>query len=169
MFYREYYWSPAYHIYDSEGITKKELYDISSGEFMGNIEITTMYYLWEAEEDYSKKTTFSCLLPSKQLFYGMDMKSSDKEGIFSDDSGKVICFDGSVVKKSKNYLLIRKDTLLSYLNNNHKHLMWYVLGEKNIIGFYNFPANFPSWPVISGVYTLSGDGEVVGSLKTCHK
>ena len=97
------------------------------------------------------------------------MKFTDKQGIFSDDNGKVVCFDTSEVEQSKKYLLIRKDTLLSYLNNNHKHIMWYVLGEKNIIGFYNFPANFPSWPVISGVYTLSGDGEVIGSLKTRHK
>lgn len=169
MFYREYYWSPAYHIYDSEGITKKELYDRNSEEFIGNIEITTIYYLWEAEEDHSKETAFSCLLPSKQLFDGVDMKFTDKQGIFSDDNGKVVCFDTSEVEKSKKYLLIRKDALLSYLKDNHKRILWYVLGERNIIGLHNYPENFPSWLVISGNYTLSGDGEVTGSLRTSHK
>lgn len=169
MFYREYYSSPAYHIYDTDGLTKRELCDSESKEFIGNIETTSINYLWEAEEDHSKEETFSCLLPSKQLFDGLGMKFSNKEGVFIDTNDRVICFDTSAVEKSKEYLLVRKDAILSCLKENNKHILWYVLGEKNIIGFYHFPANFPSWPTFSGTYTLSGDGDVTGCLRTSHE
>lgn len=169
MFYREYYSSPAYHIYDTDSLTKRELCASESNEFIGNIETTSINYLWEAEEDYSKEETFSCLLPSKQLFDGLGMKFSNKEGVFIDANDKVICFDTSAVEKSEEYLLVRKDAILSYLKENHKHILWYVLGEKNIIGIHNYPANFPSWPVFSGTYTLTGDENVTGCTRTSHE
>ena len=34
LFYREYYWSPAYKYYDIEGLTKREIYDTSGSAAM---------------------------------------------------------------------------------------------------------------------------------------
>ena len=70
-------------------------------DFITHTEITTIGYLWEAEEDHSKETSFYCLMPSKQLFDGLKMQYADEEGIFLNEEGKVICFDAGVVKKSK--------------------------------------------------------------------
>ena len=171
LFYREYYWSPAYKHYDIEGLTKREIYDKKTNRFITHTEITTIGYLWEAEEDHSKETSFYCLMPSKQLFDGLKMQYADEEGIFLNEEGKVICFDAGVVKKSKNYLLIRKPALLDYLKTHHKKILWYVLGEKNIIGLHNYNnvPNLPMWPVMSGTYTLNEEDKVVGCIRTSHK
>ena len=109
MFYREYYWSPAYKYYDAEGLTKREIYDKKTGRFIANVDTTTINYIWEAEEDISKEETLSLLLPSKQLFDGMSMQYAKKEGVFLDKEGKIICFDASSVEKNTNYLLVRKN------------------------------------------------------------
>ena len=49
--------------------------------------------------------------------------------------------------------------------------MWYILGEKNIIGLHNYHnmPNFPMWLVVSGAYTLDEEGKVIGDLKTSHE
>ena len=123
--------------------------------------------MWEAEGDYSNKRSFYSLVPSKQLFDGMKMKHAEKEAVFLKEEGKTICFDAGIIENSKNHLLIRKDILLDYLKTHHKKIMWYVLGEKNIIGVHNY-RGLPDWLVISGTYTLDDNGKVIGCLKTSN-
>ena len=172
LFYREYYWSPAYRTYDVEGLTRREIYDRKTNQLIANTEVTSITYLWETERDYSKDASFYCLIPSKQLYDGMRMQFADKEGVFLNEEGKVICFDArAVMQQSKNYLMVQKEALLDYLKKHHKKIMWYVLGEKNIIGIHNYQTvpNLPMWLVISGTYTLDENGRVVGTLRTCHE
>lgn len=167
LFYREYYWSPAYKYYDTEGLTKRKIYDKKTGQFIAYADVTTIGFLWEAEGDYSNKRSFYSLVPSKQLFDGMKMKHAEKEAVFLNEEGKTICFDAGIIENSKNHLLIRKDILLDYLKTHHKKIMWYVLGEKNIIGAHNY-RGLPDWLVISGTYTLDDNGKVIGCLKTSN-
>lgn len=172
LFYREYYWSPAYRTYDVEGLTRREIYDRKTNQLIANTEVTSIAYLWETERDYSKDASFYCLIPSKQLYDGMRMQFADEEGVFLNEEGKVICFDArAVMQQSKNYLMVQKEALLDYLKKHHKKIMWYVLGEKNIIGIHNYQTvpNLPMWLVISGTYTLDENGRVVGTLRTCHE
>ncbi len=171
LFYREYYWSPAYKSYDAEGLTKRDIYDKETDRFIAHAEVTSIGYLWEAEEDHSKKTSFCSLIPSKQLFEGMKMQYADEDGIYLNEEGKRICFETRVVANSKNYLLVKKDTLLNFLKTYHKKILWYVLGEKNIIGIHNYQSvpNLPMWLIISGTYTLDYTGRITGSLRTSHK
>jgi hypothetical protein len=132
--------------------------------------VTSIGYLWEAEEDFSKETSCNLIIPSKQLFDGLKMQHADAEGVFLNEEGKVVCFDAGAIEKSKTYLLVRKEALLDYLKKHHKKILWYVLGEKNIIGIYNYQSvsNLPTWLVISGTYTLDENGKVIGSLRTSH-
>jgi hypothetical protein len=99
------------------------------------------------------------------------MQYSDNDGVFQNEEGEVICFDAIAVAKSKNYLLVKKDALLNYLKKHHKKILWYVLGEKNIIGIHNYQSipNLPMWLVISGTYTLDDTGRITGSLRTSHE
>ena len=170
LFYHEYYWSPAYNSYDVEGLTKRILNDKKTNKFIAHAEVTTINYLWESGKDYSKKTSFNCLIPSKQLFDGMKMQCADTEGVFLNEKGEIICFDARAIEESRTYLLVRKDALLDYLKTYHKKIMWYVLGEKNIIGFYNYQSipSLPMWLVISGTYTLDETGKVIGNLRMSH-
>lgn len=98
------------------------------------------------------------------------MLHADTEGVFLNEKGKVVCFDAEAIEKSKTYLLVQKEALLDYLKEHHKKILWYVLGEKNIIRIYNYQSvpNLPPWLVISGTYTLDENGKVVGSLRTSH-
>ena len=171
VFYREYYWAPAYRCFDNEGLTRNEFYDRTTNQFIAHAEVTSICYLWEAEEDYSKETSYRFLIPSKHLFEGMKMQFADEEGVFMNEKGEVICFDAGAVEKSKTYLLIRKEALMDYLKKHHKKIMWYVLGEKNIIGIHNYRSvpNLPMWLIVSGTYTLDESGRVVGSLRCCHE
>lgn len=165
MFYREYYWSPAYKYYDSEELTKRKICDKGTDCFIANVEVTTINYIWEAEEDHSKDTTLSFLMPSQLLFNGMKMQYAEEEGVFHNEAGKIICFDTVTIEKSGSNLLVRKDALLDYLKTHHKKIMWYVLGEKNIIG----PHGYRGLLVISGTYTLDETGKVTGRLRTSHE
>ena len=171
VFYQEYYWSPAYQYYDEDGLTKKEIYDRKTNRFIGHAEVTSIGYLWETGEDHSKEEAFYCLVPSKQLFDGMGMQHGDKEGVFMDEEGKTICFDEGAVEKTSTNLLVRKDALMDFLARHHKRIIWYVLGEKNIIGLHNYQSmpNLPMWLVISGTYTLDDTGRITGSLRTSHE
>ena len=171
LFYREYYWSPAYKHYDAEGLTKREICDKETGQSIAYVDVTTINYQWEAEEDYSKETTLNYLIPSKQLFEGMKMQYTEEEGVFHNEAGKVVCFDTATVDRSGNYLLVRKDALMDYLKTHHKKIIWYVLGEKNIIGLHSYRGvpNLPMWLVISGTYTLDEKGKVIGRLRTSHE
>ena len=171
LFYREYYWSPAYKSYDVKGMTRREIYDKETDRLIAHVEVTSIGYMWETEEDHSKETSFYSLIPSKLLFDGMRMQYADEDGVFMDDEGKEVCFDARTVKQqSNNYLMVRKDALLDYLKTNHKRIMWYVLGEKNIIGIHNYQSiyHLPMWLVVSGTYTLDETGKVVGSMRTLH-
>ena len=170
MFYREYYWSPAYHSYDVEGLTRRELHDRKTGQLIANVDVTAIGYLWEAEEDHSKETSAYWLMPSKQLFEGLKMQYGDREGEFLDEVGKALCFDAAAIEKSRNYLLIRKKALMDYLKTHHKKIIWYILGEKNIIGLHNYQnLHLPMWLVVSGTYTLDENGRLVGSLRCSHE
>ena len=171
MLYREYYWSPAYQYFDVEGLTKKDIYDRNTNRLIGHVEVTSIGYLWEAGEDHSKEEAFYCLVPSKHLFDGMGMQHGDKEGVFMDEEGKTICFDEGTVEKTSTNLLVRKDALMDYLARHHKRIIWYVLGEKNIIGLHNYQSmpNLPMWLVISGTYTLDDTGRITGNLRTSHE
>jgi hypothetical protein len=171
LFYRDYYWSPAYQSFDVEGLTRREIYDRETNRLIAHVEVTSIGYLWEAEEDHSKETSFYSIIPSKQLFDGMRMRFDDKDGVFLNDEGKTVCFDAGAISPSKNYLLVRKEALLDYLHTHHKRIMWYVLGEKNIIGIHNYQSvpKLPMWLIVSGTYTLDENGKVVGTLRTCHE
>lgn len=172
LLYREYYWAPAYKSYDVEGLTRRKICDRKTDKLIAHADVTSIGYSWEAEEDYSKETPFYSLIPSKQLYDGMKMQFADKDGVFLNEEGDEVCFDAKAIEqRSKNYLLVRKDALLDYLKTNHKKIMWYVLGEKNIIVIHNYQSvpKLPMWLVVSGTYTLDKTGKVVGSLRTCHE
>lgn len=66
---------------------------------------------------------------------------------------------------------MRKNALMDYLIRHHKRNMWYVLGEKNIIGLHDYQSvpNLPMWPVISGTYTLDDIGRIIGCLRTSYE
>lgn len=163
MFSREFYWSPAYKYYEAEGITVREIYDKKNNKKIADVELPCINFLWESEYDYSKQDTLSYLKPSKQLFEGMGMRYSDTDGELLDADGNLLCFDACANHNSHEYLLVRKDAFIRYLQSNHKKIVWALIGEKNLRGSM-IPHS--EWLDITGTYYLDSDNEVKGTMST---
>lgn len=163
MFSREYYWSPVYRCYEAEGITVREVFDRKRNKKIADVELPCINFLWESEYDYSKQDTLSYLKPSRQLFESMGMMYSDTDGELLDADGNLLCFDACANHNCHEYLLVRKDAFVRYLQSNHKKIVWALIGEKNLMGSM-IPHG--EWLDISGTYCLDSDNEVKGSMAT---
>lgn len=168
MFSREYYWSPAQDYFMTEyfgGTEWTEVHDRKSGEYVAEVNVTAQGFLWEEEFDKSKEETISFLKPSTVIHKGMDLKYSQREGEFIDNSEVVQCFAPNVYHDSKSYLLVRKSSFLKFLNENKLKVVWTILGEKQIIGGRSFGTEYHGRLEISGAYYLENE-ELNGTINT---
>ena len=76
--------------------------------------------------------SFSILKPSKILFDGLNIRYSKKDGEFIDKSNNLICFEASVDNETHQCLLVKKENLLKFLNDNDLTIVWTIIGEKQI-------------------------------------
>lgn len=170
MFSREYYWSPAQDYFTTEyygGTEWTEVHDRKSGEYVAEVNVTVQGFLWEEEFDKSKEEAISFLKPSTIIHKGMDLKYSQIEGEFIDNSMVVQCFAPNVYQNSKSYLLVRKNSFLKFLNENKLKVVWTILGEKQIIGGRSFVTNYPGRLEISGAYFIN-DEKLKGKINKKH-
>ncbi|MGI9650948.1 AVAST type 2 anti-phage system protein Avs2 [Chryseobacterium sp. RLHN22] len=170
IFNREYYWSPAYEYFRTEyygGEQERYVNDKKTGEFITSVIVPVENYRWEEEFDKSKENTISFLKPSIQLFNGMKLQYSDREGVFADVKNELVCFDTNVYHdNSRSFFLIRKNAFLEYLSENKLKVLWTVLGEKQIIGGRTFREDYVGMLEISGSYFISSENRIIGDLKT---
>ncbi|WP_299713481.1 AVAST type 2 anti-phage system protein Avs2 [uncultured Tenacibaculum sp.] len=155
MFSREYYWSPAQDYLLTEYSEKSQwtgIYDKVSREYVAEVNVTAQGFLWEEEFDKSKEETISFLKPSFFIHKGMNLKESHREGEFIDDSNVIQCFAANVYHNSESYLLVRKNSFLTFLSKNNLKIVWTVSGEKEISGGMYLGTNYPGRLEISGVY-----------------
>jgi hypothetical protein len=80
----------------------------------------------------------------------------------------MISFDPPVKHESSSCLIVRKDSLLKFLEENNLRIFWTCLGEKQIYGDFYHKIQNTKWLELSGVYTLV-DNEVVGSINPLVK
>jgi hypothetical protein len=159
VFDKEYYWSPAHHFFRTEYYGGNEwlnIYDKITGKFVSKVIVTTESYLWESEPDHSKDSAIHFLKPCEKIFNGMKMRYSDKEGIIFDESLETICFDTNIHHNSKQYLIIKKEPFIKFLNDNNLDIIWTVLGEKQITGGkrHNSTDEVTEYFEFSGMYYL---------------
>lgn len=139
MFNREHYWSEAYMFFQNpyygghEDWTEIEPgYGTYAKKYAHKVALTTDQYSWEDEYDYSKEGSFSILKPSKILFDGLNIRYSKKDGEFIDESNNLTCFEASVDNETHQCLLVKKENLLKFLNDNDLTIVWTIIGEKQI-------------------------------------
>jgi hypothetical protein len=139
MYSREHYWSEAYKFFQNpyygghEDWTEIEPeYGKGKKKYPNKIALTTDKYYWEDEFDYSKEGSFSILKPSKVLFDGLNMRYSKKDGEFIDENNNLICFEASVYNETHQCLLVKKEKLFKFLNENDLTIVWTMIGEKQI-------------------------------------
>lgn len=139
MFNREHYWSEAYKFFQNpyygghEDWTEIEPgYGTYDKKYTHKVALTTDQYYWEDEYDNSKEGSFSILKLSKILFDGLNMRYSKKDGEFIDKSNNLTCFEASVDNETHQCLLVKKENLLKFLNDNDLTIVWTIIGEKQI-------------------------------------
>ncbi len=77
----------------------------------------------------------------------------------------MIAFDPSVTTSGPSALLVRKEALVEFLNNQGYDILWVILGEKAVVGGSMSGAEWPGKLQLYGVY--SGlEGKVHGSVAT---
>lgn len=167
IFSREYYWSPAFKFfskpyYDGEDwcqVTKSRYKDVIT-----KVHRTTEFFNWEEEFDCSKETAIQYCYPTQIIKDGLNLKYSSKDGEFIDNEGNVVCLDPSVNNKSISGVLVKKKTLLEWLDQNNLAIIWNVYGKKQIIGNHFRKEKNIGRLDMSGLYTFGKDKRINGSL-----
>lgn len=137
VFKREFYWSEAYSFFKNHYYGGYEQWtEINENrygkKYPNKVALTTEEYFWEEQYDYSKEGAWRILVPSKLLFEGLNLHYSKREGELIDENGNMVLFDPSIFHKTWQTLLIKKEDLIKYLNNNDMTVVWTVVGEKRV-------------------------------------
>jgi hypothetical protein len=127
--------------------------------------LTNDRYLCErGTHDCSVDDTIGIDLPARWLVEKMKLSMNGRRGDFCDANGMVVAFDPSAHEPGPAALLIRRESLLEFLDSSDCRLFWTIRGEKNI-----YPPGLASrsqWLgrlAIDGAYTIS-NGVIRGSL-----
>lgn len=86
-------------------------------------------YYWEEEYDASEEKTPSFYMPCKKLVNSLKIQQKIYDGYFYNDEDELIAYDNEYGDMS-NRLLIRKDYLDRFLEENNYILFWTNIGEK---------------------------------------
>jgi hypothetical protein len=137
---REKFWSPAYDDLERE---KKwfNIYDLN----LKVIKAST-YAVGEMGDDKSDAHSYYDM-PCKTIFEGMSLNYAPLDGEFKNDKGEIIVKDIDY----KN-LIIKKDKLVSFLENNNLEIFWTLKGEKLSFQSNDYYNNY--WKYIFGIYYL---------------
>lgn len=158
VFSREYYWSPAYKFFDNPYYGRsdwEEVYDKSDNKqtAVGMVMIASESHRWESG---AGKDQPAYLAPREYMFKKMGLKYSNIVGEWLDTKGELVCFDPSINNLGNASLLIRKDALLQFLDDNKLKIFWTFQGDKSIHGTMYKEIKIKKWLELTGVITLDG-------------
>jgi hypothetical protein len=151
-FMGEMFWSTAYHYH------RPKLQSPDSPE----VELIAPddRYLWESETyDCSVTENIAICTPSKWLVDHLGLSWQGTEGEYYSHDGQLVAFDPSICNPGPGALLVKRDTLLTCLEDEGCELFWIVSAEKNIFGRGDHKGRLRA----EGVYCVHGE-EVTGSL-----
>lgn len=102
-------------------------------------------------------------MPCKLLFEGMKLQYGKEDGSFVNPEGETVALN-----PDNRGIIMRKDYLTKFLDNNNLDLVWTILGEKNALrGSFSNQGN-EYFKVINGVYTLI-QTTVTGNLSLANR
>jgi hypothetical protein len=128
--------------------------------------LTTAKYLCESStHDCSIDETISTLMPSAWLIEKMGLRWSAGNFRYVDSSDELTAFDPSVEEAGPSALLISKEKLASFLEENQLVLIWTVLGERLLTHRYEWTGNVE----MSGVHSFQEGTLIGGSLKAWQR
>ena len=160
----EFPWAAACAQYNNQEDISEQLGD----QLPVPLVVTTANYTCESSsQDCSIDERISALMPAAWLIQKMNLRWSGGNFKFVNSSNKIIAFDPSTEETGPSALLISKNEMEKFLKENKLMLIWTVLGERQIVG-----GDSQEWHgrmEMSGVYGLTTNSAIEGSLKMWHK
>jgi hypothetical protein len=141
---RENYWSEASKENGAENWTALEGSNIK-------VMVTTTEAVGEMSQDKSG-AHFRYDMPCKLLFEGMKLQYGKEDGTFVNSEGETVA-----LSHYKGGILMRKDYLIHFLDENNLDIVWTILGEKNALGGGFGDHGVDYFKVINGVYTTNAN------------
>ena len=166
IFLGEFFWSPAFtdqdtHYYSREGWTRGSNDVIPAPVLVANDEYGREHGTYDCSIDDS----IFIDLPGRFVAEGMNLKWNGVEGNWYDYAGQLVALDPSVRLPGPRALLLRRDSLIEFLDANGLALFWTVLGERQSIGGSMSHQDYRGHLEINGAYFLDGDS-VIGNMRS---
>ena len=112
-------------------------------------------YLKKFTTDCSSDGSISIKLPCKWLVNEMQLIHKFLDGRWYDDKGELVVIPTNIfADTSFSVLLIKKQNLCEFLNQNEYTILWILLGEKRVLGGNLSHRNYEGHLVINGAYVL---------------
>ena len=156
LYNREYAWSPGYN---------DEFCNDKNYNMEDNFRVipASINFLWEEEFDASKENTISFYIPVGKIIQSMGLYQKNIDGVYY-YKDEIVAFDQSLNQGKPSELLIRRDVLDKFLEENEYSVFWYVKGEKTFF-LDNRESKWCNW---CG-YFLYNNNKIDGSLKWVDK
>jgi len=160
MFNREYYWSDAYKFFQNPYYSSSSDWTELDNGYTKKVAPTSENYFWSNEFDYSKKDVLNILKPSKIIFDGLKMQYAKEDGEYTDNNNDKICFESSVNNNSFQNLLVNREKLFMFLEDNDLTIFWVNIGEKRVHTKGHSAKSFLGLTEISS-YAFVEDNEII--------
>ena len=156
LYNREYAWSPGYN----DEFCNDENYNMEE-----NFKVipASINFLWEEEFDASKENAISFYIPVGTIIQSMELYQKDIDGVYY-YKDEIVAFDQSLNNGKPAELLIRRDVLDKFLEENEYSVFWYVKGEKTFF-LGNQESKWSNW---NGCF-LYNNKKIEGGLKCMTK
>lgn len=131
LFSREFYWSSIYRDTVSEEEYQRIPFSVGH-KFFDEIVMQPAYlqYILSEDDDATCKESLNMIMPNEWLFEGLQLRYSNKTGIWVNDRNEMVVLDNFLFSGGHQALLVRKDYLLDYLNENGMSMFWPILTER---------------------------------------
>ena len=131
LFSREFYWSSIYRDTVSEEEYQRIPFSVGH-KFFDEIVMQPAYlqYILSEDDDATCKESLNMIMPNEWLFEGLQLRYSNKTGIWVNDRNEMVVLDNFLFSGGHQALLVRKDYLLDYLNANGMSMFWPILTER---------------------------------------
>lgn len=153
VFNREKFWAPAYK--EEEYLSDWEQIFYKHKGVGIKVAVCTIDAKGSLSEDKSG-ANMRYIMPCPTIFQGLNLDYSDRDGELVDENSATV-----VTNVNRRGAMIRKDSLLRFLEENKLDIVWTVLAEK--MSYQSGPSdNFYSTP--SGYYYLDEEGNIKGEM-----
>ena len=98
---------------------------------IGKILCATTDLVWEEEFDATKEETITRRVPCAEMMEVLNLRQKLYDGFYFDDNNQLVAFD-TLLNDQKMGLVIRKDSLDSFLKKAKMKLVWVLQGAKEI-------------------------------------